>query len=451
MYEKFCLNFSYLCNLDCLYNNFYHRSVFHFWYIWRTLFSFLYVLLTIYIAPILIYYFVIPVKYLLIPYGISTGAILVMNIFIILEIVAAWIKYCLIRKNKNKIRQLVSNKRIAVIVPAYLPNEINIIEKTIGNIIDSQLDESNLLEIVVVHNGGSEEQVIKLQDIVESYSDISQRKVYEIDVPYSSSKAENINEAIKFITQNQTNDDLELNQFYQKYDIAIIYDADHRPPADAIQKGLNILYQEDLDILQGRNIISKGSRIIGIEFDILYCIGHGGGSTVHGFGIFGGSNGFWKFPVLKEVGMNPNMLTEDIDSSFKALRKGYKIGYSPEVISYEQAPPLLFPFIKQRLRWAQGWFQVSLKYGLGIFSCYTKYNLYQRFTIFWLLIWREFYYYLAAQALPAGIIGLAKHGEIDNLFLILLGLSLGILIFPVIHVVTVYFVAGENKTPNIKW
>ena len=41
-----------------------------------------------------------------------------------------------------------------------------------------------------------------------------------------------------------------------------------------------------------------------------------------GFGVFGGSNGFWKTPLLQRIGMNGGMLTEDIDSSMRVLEEG---------------------------------------------------------------------------------------------------------------------------------
>jgi len=65
---------------------------------------------------------------------------------------------------------------------------------------------------------------------------------------------------------------------------------------------------------------------------------------------FGGSNGYWKAEILKEIRMDGSMLTEDIDSSIRATLAGYKIGYSGDVISSELSPLREATLKKQRLR-----------------------------------------------------------------------------------------------------
>ncbi len=42
-----------------------------------------------------------------------------------------------------------------------------------------------------------------------------------------------------------------------------------------------------------------------------------------GFGLFCGSNGYWKADLLKAHRMHGNMLTEDIDSALRAYRYVY--------------------------------------------------------------------------------------------------------------------------------
>ena len=69
------------------------------------------------------------------------------------------------------------------------------------------------------------------------------------------------------------------------------------------------------------------------------------------------------------------MLTEDIDSSLRATRLGAKIGYSSYLNSSEEAPATEKTLRKQRLRWAQGWTEVSLKHLVPLmFSPYTSFR-----------------------------------------------------------------------------
>jgi hypothetical protein len=43
------------------------------------------------------------------------------------------------------------------------------------------------------------------------------------------------------------------------------------------------------------------------------------------FGFFGGSNGYWDYRILVETGMDEGMLTEDVDSSFRAQAAGHRM------------------------------------------------------------------------------------------------------------------------------
>ena len=128
----------------------------------------------------------------------------------------------------------------------------------------------------------------------------------------------------------------------------------------------------------------------------MYNVGHRGRTSLFGIGVFGGSNGCWKRALLADIKMDPAMLTEDIDSSLRATLQGVlnlfsphqspgeeclealkqgpctccyahqiagaKIGYCSQLISSEEAPETERTLRKQRLRWAQGWFEVSIKH-----------------------------------------------------------------------------------------
>ena len=144
-----------------------------------------------------------------------------------------------------------------------------------------------------------------------------------------------------------------------------------------------------VDIVQGRcvvyNVDSFYPKMIAVEFDKIYAISHPGRSRLFGFGLFCGSNGYWKADLLKAHKMHGNMLTEDIDSALRAYGLGKNAVHDMNVISYEMAyvhlwvealrnclkheltilsfcirPVTFQAFWKQRMRWAQGWTQASL-------------------------------------------------------------------------------------------
>jgi len=93
------------------------------------------------------------------------------------------------------------------------------------------------------------------------------------------------------------------------------------------------------------------------------------------------------------------MLTEDIDSSIRAVLDGATVMVDPGLISREFAPVSVSALWNQRLRWAQGWFQVSLRYGrAGLRS--QRLSIRQRLGFFHLLVWREVYPWLSMQMFP---------------------------------------------------
>ena len=56
------------------------------------------------------------------------------------------------------------------------------------------------------------------------------------------------------------------------------------------------------------------------------------------------------------------MLTEDIDATLRALLAGYRIVHDRSIVSQELAPETLDGLWYQRKRWAQGWYQCSVRY-----------------------------------------------------------------------------------------
>jgi cellulose synthase/poly-beta-1,6-N-acetylglucosamine synthase-like glycosyltransferase len=93
------------------------------------------------------------------------------------------------------------------------------------------------------------------------------------------------------------------------------------------------------------------------------------------------------------------MLTEDIDSSIRALERGARIASDPGLISEELAPTSARALVNQRLRWAQGWFQVSRR-RLRKALVSRRTSLRQKSGLVFLLGWREVYPWLSLQVFP---------------------------------------------------
>ena len=118
------------------------------------------------------------------------------------------------------------------------------------------------------------------------------------------------------------------------------------------------------------------------------------------------------------------MLTEDIDSSIRATLAGCKIGYCSQMISSELSPLTYSTLHKQRMRWAQGWFQVSLRHMLPVLISTTM-SIRQVVACLFLLAWREAFCYIILH--PLVLITLA--GIRGRLTVTVVYIALGAVIF----------------------
>jgi hypothetical protein len=77
---------------------------------------------------------------------------------------------------------------------------------------------------------------------------------------------------------------------------------------------------------------------------------------------FNGTAGLWRRACIEDSGgWEWDTLTEDLDLSYRAQMRGWKIDYLPDVIVPAELPSQVEAFKKQQFRWAKGSFQVVRK------------------------------------------------------------------------------------------
>jgi len=157
-------------------------------------------------------------------------------------------------------------------------------------------------------------------------------------------------------------------------------------------------------VVQGHCVIRNGdaspiAQTVAVEFESIYAVSHPGRARMHGFGVFGGSNGYWKTDLLRQTRMHGFMLTEDIDASLRVVQAGYTIANDRKLISRELAPISLPALWNQRLRWAQGWFQASVKHLRPVLRSQNL-TFRQKAGMLHLLFWRECYVWIVSQIFP---------------------------------------------------
>ncbi|KAF2644162.1 N-acetylglucosaminyltransferas-like protein [Massarina eburnea CBS 473.64] len=279
-----------------------------------------------------------------------------------------------------------------LLIVAYLPNEQDIIMDRALYALEQIDYPTDKIRINILYNTP---HTIEPLETELHHLPLRYPHARVIKVPNSTSKADNLNYFLTLDTGS---------------DLIAIYDCDHYPHPNGPRWAMErFKADEEIDIVQGRCVVfntedSFLASMIAVEFDKIYAVSHPGRATMWGFGLFCGSNGYWRTSLLREMKMDGDMLTEDIDSALRAFSRGSKTVHDLNVTSYELAPTTFPAFWKQRLRWAQGWAQASLKHLKMVYDkpsspLHENYNrsCTARFGVFSLLLIREASYYLVTQ------------------------------------------------------
>ena len=272
------------------------------------------------------------------------------------------------------------NPPASAVIAAYLPNEADTIVETVEAFLRQ---DYNQLQVILAYNTPED---LPVEDELRAIARHDPRFV-PLRVEWSVSKAQNVNAALARVTG----------------EFVAVFDADHHPAPGSFLRAWRWL-SNGADVVQGHCMVRNGGdgavqKLVATEFETIYAVAHPGRARLHGFGIFGGSNGFWRTSLLKQTRLRAFMLTEDIDSSIRVLADGGRIVSDPGLVSTELAPDGWRALWGQRLRWAQGWSQVSFRY-LRIGLRNRRLSVRQRLGLVYLLGWREVYPWISLQILP---------------------------------------------------
>ena len=162
----------------------------------------------------------------------------------------------------------------------------------------------------------------------------------------------------------------------------VIYDAEDRPSPNQLREAFAKFSTEDkrLACLQAPLIISNAEQswlahIFYIEYLTLF---RGILPVLASWNMplpLGGTSNHFKVSILKDVGAwDPYNVTEDADLGIRMAREGYRTS-TISLPTYEEAPPTLDPWIKQRTRWMKGWMQTILVHNRNPFRLFLDMGL----------------------------------------------------------------------------
>ena len=285
--------------------------------------------------------------------------------------------------------------RTTFIVSAYLPNEIEVIEATLLNILEHVERPADGIEVILAYNTPHVEALeLKLRELSYKWPELVLANAHG-----SRSKSENLNYAIDLASGRMVG----------------LLDADHLVHGDCLARAWRWL-DEGYDVVQGRCKIrnckdSLIAKMVEIEFEIIYGVNHPSRSIIFDTSLFGGSNGYWKVEALKKLKFEVDMLTEDIDSTVRGILAGYRFVHDRSIVSTELAPVTISGLWYQRKRWSQGWFQCSMKYQMAMWK--TRFlNFPQKFIWTTLLSWRVFFDVVSSLLFPIVFAFWLHKGEI---------------------------------------
>ncbi len=154
---------------------------------------------------------------------------------------------------------------------------------------------------------------------------------------------------------------------HAKGEFIAVFDADFAPEPDFLRRTLPYFAQADLACVQARwghlnREYSTLTRLQALAIDGHFIVEQTARSRNGLFLNFNGSAGIWRRASLLEAGgWSADTLTEDLDLSYRAQLRGWRIAYLPDLIVPAELPAQMAAFKRQQARWAKGSLQTARK------------------------------------------------------------------------------------------
>ncbi|MDG1277670.1 MAG: glycosyltransferase [Algoriphagus sp.] len=151
-----------------------------------------------------------------------------------------------------------------------------------------------------------------------------------------------------------------------------IFDADFVPDPDFLKKTIPYFTSEKIGMVQTRwthlnENYSLLTKLQAFALDAHFLIEQIGRNTQHAFINFNGTGGVWRKSCILDAGnWDDDTLTEDLDLSYRAQRKGWEFVYRREIESPAELPPIMSAVKSQQFRWTKGGAECAAKHAGGV-------------------------------------------------------------------------------------
>ena len=147
-----------------------------------------------------------------------------------------------------------------------------------------------------------------------------------------------------------------------------IFDADFMPEPDFLKKSIPYFQQnEQIGVVQTRwghvnENYSMLTKIQAFGLNTHFFVEQNGRAEGGYFLNFNGTGGIWRKDCIQDAGgWKADTLTEDLDLSYRAQLKGWKIFYTPDIVVPAELPAAMGAIKSQQYRWTKGAAETGMK------------------------------------------------------------------------------------------
>lgn len=246
------------------------------------------------------------------------------------------------QKNKNieLNLSLVDFPKVTIQLPIY--NEYYVIKRLLKSI--SKIDYPRELLQIQILDDSNDKSTILIQELVKSY------------------KEKNIH--FEHITRNNREGfkagALKNGLKDASGDFIAIFDADFLPSSNWLKKTIPYFTKSNIGVVQTRwghlnRNYSVLTKVQAFALDIHFTLEQVGRNIQNNFINFNGTAGVWRKECIIQSGnWNGKTLTEDLDLSYRAQLKKWRICYLDTVVTPAELPVTLSAIRSQQFRWNKG-------------------------------------------------------------------------------------------------
>ncbi|WP_187632130.1 cellulose synthase family protein [Hymenobacter lutimineralis] len=147
-----------------------------------------------------------------------------------------------------------------------------------------------------------------------------------------------------------------------------IFDADFVPPPDFLERTIPYFSQPKVGVVQTRwGHLNQGFSLLtelqAFALNAHFLVEQVGRAAGRHFLNFNGTGGVWRRACIADAGgWHSDTLTEDLDLSYRAQLRGWRIAYLPGVVAPAELPAAMDAVKSQQFRWNKGAAETARKH-----------------------------------------------------------------------------------------